>query len=489
MGRSPAGLPPDGPGRYVAPMDRSASALDVAAAIRAREVSPSEALEHYLGEVDRLDPHLNAFSFRDDEQARADAKAAGDLVATTAPEDLPPFCGVPIPVKDLYDVQGWPTSNGSRAASDAPALADDLSVGRLRRSGFVLMGKTTAPELGTISFTESMRFGPTRNPWNPAHTPGGSSGGAAAAVASGMAPVAHASDGGGSIRIPASCNGLVGLKPSRNRITGLTEKLTAAATCGAVTRTVADTAALLDVMAEFDPGAWNLAPPPARPFRDEVGADPGRLRFRVTAGNPLGVPAAPACRAALDRAAALLSDLGHEVVEGEPEWPDPGDFLTGFLAVWNTISAGERLADPALLEPHNVANRLEAEATGSIAYVESEQLLQLASRAFTPQFGRDFDILVTPTMAVEPPEVGSVWAGVEDDPTAPVTNCIPMATFTAVFNVCGLPALSLPLHVAESGLPVGVQFAAPPWRDDLLIRVGSQLEQAAPWADRAPDLR
>ena len=257
-----------------------------------------------------------------------------------------------------------------------------------------------------------------------------------------------------------------------------------------VTRTVADTAALLDVMAEFDPGAWNLAPPPARPFRDEVGRGPGQAPVpghrRESAGRAgrAGVPgrAGPDVRRCCRTWVTRWS-------EGEPEWPDPGDFLTGFLAVWNTISAGERLADPALLEPHNVANRMEAEATGSIAYVESEQLLQLASRAFTPQFGRDFDILVTPTMAVEPPEVGSVWAGVEDDPTAPVTNCIPMATFTAVFNVCGLPALSLPLHVAESGLPVGVQFAAPPWRDDLLIRVGSQLEQAAPWADRTPDLR
>jgi len=464
-------------------MDRHASALDVAAAIRAREVSPSEVLDHYLGQVDRLDPHLNAFAFRDDERARADARAADDLVASAAAEDLPAFCGVPIPIKDLYDVAGWPTSNGSRAGSDEPASDDELSVGRLRGAGFVLMGKTTAPELGTISCTESMRFGPTRNPWNQGHTPGGSSGGAAAAVASGMAPIAHASDGGGSIRIPASCTGLVGLKPSRNRITGLTEKLTGGATCGVLTRTVADTAAALDVMAVFDPGAWNLAPAPARPYTREVGAAPGSLRIRVCTDNVLGVPLDDACSAAIWRTADLLRGLGHEVVEGPPEWPDPGEFLTGFLTVWNTISAGERLTDPALLEPHNVANRTEAEATGSIAYVESEHMLQRSSRAFTPQFGRDFDVLVTPTMAVEPPEVGSVWAGMEDDPTAPVNNCIPMAVYTAMFNVTGLPALSLPVHVADSGLPVGVQFAAPPWQDDLLIRLGSQVEAASPWAE------
>jgi amidase len=467
-------------------MEPFASASDVAAAIRTREVSPLEVLEHYLAQVDRLDPHLNAFTLRDDDRARSDARAAGEALLANPPEDLSPLHGVPIPIKDLYDVQGWPTSNGSRAGSDEPAPQDDLPVARLRRAGMVFMGKTTTPELGAISCTESMRFGPSRNPWDPDRTPGGSSGGAAAAVASGMAPIAHASDGGGSIRIPASCTGLVGLKASRNRITGRVEKLTAAATHGVVSRTVTDTAVALDVLSEFDPGAWNVAPPPARPYAQEVGEDPGRLRVRICVDNVLGVPVDRSCREAVERTAALLADLGHDVSEGAPEWPDPGDFLSGFLTVWNTSSAGERLTDPALLEPHNLADRAQALATDSIAFVESVEMLQRVSRVFTAQFGRDLDVLVTPTMAVEPPEVGSVWAGMEDDPTAPVTNCIPMAVYTAMYNVTGLPALSLPLHVAPSGLPVGVQFGAPPFRDDLLIRLGSQLEAAAPWVDRRP---
>lgn len=466
-------------------MTRFDSALHVAAAIRSREVSPVEVLDHYLAEVDRQDPHLNAFCLRDDERARAEARAAGDLVASVPPEELPPFHGVPIPIKDLADVAGWPTSQGSWAASDEPATADDPVVDRFRRAGFVPMGKTCTPELGTISMTESVRFGPTRNPWDPSRTPGGSSGGAGAAVASGMAPIAHASDGGGSIRIPASCNGLVGLKASRNRITSTVENLAAAATNGVVSRTVADTAAALDVLAEVDPAAWNVAPPPARPYREAAAAPPGRLRIRVQVDNVLGVPVDPACAGAVAHAAGLLDGLGHDVDDTPLAWPDPGEFLVGFLTVWSTISAASGLVDPDRLEPHNRANRAQALATDAIAYVEALAMLQRASRAFTPQFGRDFDVVLSPTMAVVPPEVGSVWAGAEDDPSAPITNSTPMACYTALYNVTGLPALSLPLGDAD-GLPVGVQLAGPAWREDLLLSLGAQLEAAAPWVDRWP---
>ncbi len=449
-------------------------------------MSPVEVLDEHLARVDRLDPRLNAFSLRDDERARADAKAAADVVATTDARDLPPFLGVPIPIKDLNAVAGWPTSHGSRGASPEPEAEDDPVVTRFREAGFVLMGKTTTPELGTISMTESERHGATRNPWNPDHTPGGSSGGAGAAVASGMAPIAHASDGGGSIRIPASCTGLVGLKASRNRITGWVEKMTAASTSGVVTRTVADTAAALDVLSQVDPGAWNVAPPPERPFADEVGAAPGRLRIRVTDGNALGIPPAPACVAAVEATAALLESLGHDVVVGAPQWPDPGEFLTGFLTVWSTIAAGVPGLDVEQLEPHNRANYELATSTNAIVFSEAVMTLQRASRVVTSQFGRDFDVLVTPTMAVEPPEVGSIWAGADADPGAPLVNATPMAAYTAMFNVTGQPAISLPLHVAESGLPVGVQFAGAPWQEALLIRLAAQIEEAAPWADRWP---
>ncbi|MFZ4518695.1 MAG: amidase [Microthrixaceae bacterium] len=470
----PAGPPPFG------------SASEVADAVRRREVSPTEVLDLYLDRIDRIDPELGAIVLRDDERARAEARAAEERLV--AGGDLPPFLGVPIPIKDLDDVAGWPTSFGSRSAPDGPAATDSLVVGRLRDAGFVLLGKTATPEFGTISFTESERFGATRNPWDTSRTPGGSSGGAGAAVAAGLAPVAHASDGGGSIRIPASCNGLVGLKPARNRVTDRVEELAAASTSGVVTRTVADTAALLDVLSAADPGAWNHAPPPARPFLREVGADPGRLRIRVTTSNPLGLPVDADVEAALEVAAGLLNSLGHEVDLAPVAWPDAGEFLMGFLTVWSTISSAASIADEALLEAHNRAERDRARATDAIAYVEAVTALQRASRDVTAQFGTELDVLVTPTMAVLPPPVGSVWAGSEDDPTAPIANCTPMATFTALFNVTGQPAISLPLHRTADGLPVGVQFAAAPWREDVLIRLASQIEAAAPWVDRWPAL-
>lgn len=469
-------------------MTRFDSALSVAAAIRAKEISPSEVLDHYLSRVDALDGTLNAFALRDDERARADARAADDAVATTPVEDLAPFVGVPIPIKDLIQVEGWPTTYGSNGAPAEPEAEDSLVVTRFRDAGFVLMGKTTTPEFGTISVTESDRLGATHNPWNPDVTPGGSSGGAGAAVASGMAPIAHASDGGGSIRIPASCNGLVGLKPSRNRITDWVETMTAAATSGVVSRTVADSAAVLDVLAAVDRGAWNVAPPPATPFVSEVKVDPGRLRIRVTSANALGVEPAPACVDAVQRAAALLSDLGHDVVEADPEWPDPGEFLIGFLTVWSTIAAGIPNLDVERIERHNRANWDQAMATSAIAFSEAEMTLQRQSRLMTQQFGRDFDVLVTPTMAVEPIPVGAIWNGIDDDPGAPVLNATPMAAYTAMFNVTGQPALSLPLHTSDAGLPVGVQFAAAPWDEVTLIRLGSQIEEVAPWVDRWPDL-
>lgn len=469
-------------------MTRFDSALDVAAAIRAKEVSPTEVLEHYLERVDTLDPQLDAFCLRDDERARSDAAVATAALNVTPVEDLPPFHGVPLPIKDLNRVQGWPTTFGSRATKELPEAEDDLVVERFRRAGFVLMGKTTTPEFGTISMTESERLGATRNPWNPEHTPGGSSGGAGAAVASGMAPIAHASDGGGSIRIPASCNGLVGLKASRNRITGNVENMTAASTSGVVCRTIADAAATLDVLSELDTGAWNVAPPPARPFSAEPSEAPGALRIVATSSNALGVEVAPECVAAVEATAELLSELGHHVEMREPEWPDPAEFLLGFLTVWATIAAGIDDVDPERMEPHNKANWDQAMATPSIDFSRAEMMLQRESRAFTAQFGRDIDLLLTPTMAVEPPKVGSIWDGMDTNPGAPLLNATPMAAFTALFNVTGQPAISLPLHTAASGLPVGVQLAAGPWQEAVLLRVGAQLEAARPWADRWPSL-
>ncbi len=467
-------------------MERHATALRVAAAIRSREVSPSEVLEHYLAEVDRLDPVLNAFCLRDDERARAEARAADDAVAAAGRDgtELAPFAGVPIPIKDLYDVEGWVTGHGSQAVPDVPAPEDELSVQRLRGAGFVLMGKTTTPEFGAISCTECARTGITRNPWNTDHTPGGSSGGAAAAVASGMAPVGHASDGGGSIRIPSSCNGLVGLKPSRGRVTSRVADIVGASTNGVVAIDVADAAALLDVLGPLDPGAWNVAPPSPRRYADEVGVAPERLRVRLCVDNALGMPVDPECAEAARSVADTLSDLGHEVKEAPPIWPDAGQFLEHFVTIWNTLSVLVPLTDEALLEPQNAAAFAASRLTDAFALIGAEAALQQASRGFTAQFGPDgdFDVLVGPTMSVLPPRAGTIMAGVEEMPEAPVMNGVPMACYTALFNASGQPAISVPAHVSASGLPVGVQIAAAPWREDVLIRLASQLEQARPWA-------
>ena len=268
-------------------MDLS-SALTTAAAIRSKEVSPLEVLDACLARVDEVDDRVNAVIWRDDEQARAAAKRAGDAV--TAGDDLPPFHGVPIPIKDLTPVEGWPATYGSNGAPSGPAVESELVVKRLEHAGFLLAGRTNTPEFGPITVTENVRYGATRNPWDLDRSPGGSSGGAGAAVAAGMFPIAHGNDGGGSIRIPASCCGLVGLKPSRGRVPTLVTGWEGAAVEGVLTRTVADAATVLDALVGIDPLCWYNAPLPARPYAQELTEAPGRLRIGLVEQAPLGVP-------------------------------------------------------------------------------------------------------------------------------------------------------------------------------------------------------
>jgi amidase len=459
------------------------SATDWAAAIRSKEVSPIEVAELYLERMDRLDPELNAFCLRDDDTVRAAARTATDAIANG--DALGPFHGVPLPIKDLNPVGGWPTSYGSEGGSSAPSPFDDAVVSRFRAAGFVFTGKTNTPELGTISCTENTRFGATRNPWDPNHTPGGSSGGAGAAVASGMAPIAHASDGGGSIRIPASCNGLVGLKPSRNRITNLVNGIEGFATDGVLTRTVADTAAALDVLAVPDPQFWYNAPPETESFATSTRREPGRLRIGITATPTLDIPVDHEVFAAHAAAAELLAGLGHDVFEVDLSVADPDAFVASFTVVWNTGSAGLPI-DVTKMEPLNLALRAQAQAVDSVAYVDAVYRTQLLCRQLIAPFGSQFDVLLTPTMACLPPEVGSVWAGADLDPVMPLFNCFPMAAFTAVWNVTGMPAISLPLGQSASGLPIGVQLVGGAWQDALLLRLAAQIEQAAPWSGRCP---
>ena len=466
-------------------MDEHASALDVASAIRTMDVSPLEVLDATLARIDARNPALNAVIWRNDEEARAEAKVLGDRIAADT-ADLPPFAGVPLPIKDLLAVAGQPVTYGSEGAPAGPSTVTEPVADAFRRAGFILTGRTNTPEFGSITVTENSRFGATRNPWNPAHTSGGSSGGAGSAVAAGMFAVAHASDGGGSIRIPASCCGLVGLKPSRGRVASIVPGWQGMTTDGALTRTVADSAALLDVISAPDPYAWWNAPRPERPYADEVGADPGRLRVALCTVSALGVPVADGPAAAVEHAGRLLEGAGHQVTWLEADVFDAAG-LGPFLHVVNSGAAEVDGLDWDRVEPHNQAARRAAEGVDSLAFVRSLSELKLLTRSILPRFDHEFDLLVTPTMTIEPPEVGlleAVHAGAGTG--MPPMEIVAMAAFTAVFNITGQPAVSLPLYQAPSGLPVGVQLVAGPWQEARLVRVASQLEQADPWAGRHP---
>jgi amidase len=470
-------------------IDPFTPAVQLAAAVRSKEVSPVELADLYLDRIDRLDPQLNAFAHRADDEVRAAAKVAADAVVAAGEDTewLPPFHGVPLPIKDLQDVAGWPTTHGSLATSHEPSAATSPVVQRFLDAGFVLLGKTTTPEFGTISQTESDALGDTRNPWNPAHTPGGSSGGAAAAVASGMAPIAHGSDGGGSIRIPSSCCGLVGLKPTRGRISDDHVDLEGLATSGVLARSVADLAAGLDTIAVHDPAAWWSPPSPAVPLSWNLDHEPpGGLRVGAIREAPGGLAAVdPACVAAVDLVLLELAAMGHEHVGGAPDLPDPDDLVTAFGFIWNVGSAGVPLVDESKVEPLNQALRAAARGVDSIAYVEAVQTTQAISRRIVTSFVAGYDLLVTPTMACLPPEVGAWRAGMDVDPMMGMFNVFPMGIFTSLFNITGLPAISVPVHVDEAtGLPVGVQIVAAPWKEDLLLQVANQLEQSFRWDQR-----
>lgn len=472
-------------------MEPFASALETASAIRRREVSPLEVLEACLARVDRLNPQLNAIIWRNDAEAREDAKRATDLVAKTDPVELPAFHGVPLPIKDLTPVAGWPTSFGSAAAKAEPSAQSDMVVDAFRRAGFVLTGASNTPEFGSITATENRRYGITRNPWDADRSPGGSSGGAGAAVASGMFPAAHGNDGGGSIRIPASCNGLVGLKVSRGRVPALVESWEGAAVEGVLTRSIADTAAILDQVVGPDPLAWYNAPALTRPLAQEVGAPTGKLRIAMADSTSLGLPVAPECIEAVHAAGRLLEQLGHTV---EPAKIDltPEELVIHFVNIVSVGLAGyDGLVDFEKVEPHNRNSYLQAttNVTG-YSYLTSIRALQSVSRGIVAAWGRDFDVLLTPTMACEPYRAGHLIDLIQNNPEAYVGEVLPSVIFTAPFNVSGQPALNLPLHWSrgENPIPIGVQLVASPWDEAALIRLGAQVEAAAGWTDRTPPI-
>ena len=331
---------------------------------------------------------------------------------------------------------------------------------------------------------ENSRYGNTVNPWDTSRASGGSSGGASAAVAGGMFPIAHANDGGGSIRIPAACTGLVGLKSSRGRIPRRAQTWMGAVVEGTITRTMADAAASLDATAGPDPLSWFNAPAPERSFAEEVGATVGKLRIGLMAEAPLGIPTDPECAEAARDAASLLEELGHEVVEVEV--PTISEDLTpAFVTMTVGGIADYDGVDWSKVEPHNrFGYEAATERVNAYEYVVAVQKLERLSRRDVAAWGRDFDVLLTPTSAILPPETGSVLAAQHAAPDQPVFDTIRSVCFTAFGNITGLPSISLPLHWSGEGLPVGTMLTGAPFDEATLIRLGAQLEEVRPWAAR-----
>ena len=453
-------------------------ALEQARLVREGEVSSLELVELYLDRIARLDPELNAFVTVSADEARAAAREAD------AGDGGAPFRGVPIGVKDLTATAGIRTTYSSRAFADNIPDFDMAVVRRLREAGFVVVGKTNTSEFGTTAFTESDLNGATRNPWDPSRTPGGSSGGAAAAVAAGLLPIAHGTDGGGSIRIPASCCGLVGLKPSRGRVSSAPyTSLEGLSTAGPLSRTVADAAALLDVLSGYEPGDPWWAPPPERPFGEEAGADPGRLRVAVTTVPPVEAPVDEACADVLRTTAKLLAELGHDVSERTPPWREP-DLFDTFLTVWQ-VAPTLYGAAPPLVTPLNRELAASAHETSAADYANAAVRLQMFTRRVVA-FWDGVDVVLTPTLALPPVPIG--WQEQVEGAVAQLLRSVAFTPFTAVANVTGLPAVSLPIGSSPGGLPIGVQAIGPPAGDALLLRLAAQVERARPWHDTRPPL-
>ncbi|MEX2210887.1 MAG: amidase [Gaiellaceae bacterium] len=445
------------------------SATEQAKLLAAGELSAVELVETYLERIGRLDGALNAYVTVCADEALAEARVPKGA----------PLHGLPLPIKDLTATAGIRTTLSSRAFADNVPAVDAAVVTRLRDAGAIVIGKTNTPEFGTIPVTESELNGACRNPWDLERTPGGSSGGAAAAVAAGLAPAAHGTDGGGSVRIPASCCGLVGLKPSRGRVSPAPFlSFEGLSTSGPITRTVRDAALLLDAMSGSEPGDRFTLPPPERPFLDQVEEPPQQLRIAFTATPPAEVDVDPVCETALQDAAALLAELGHEVEEAMPPWRDPG-LVAAFGRIWSVLPTLYPYGDEALLTPINRDLLERAQATTAAEYVAATQRLQLIARELAP-FWASYDVVVTPTLARPPVPIG--WLDSEEGRS---TLGLHFTPFTAVVNVTGQPAVSVPLSWSD-GLPIGVQLIGPPEGDALVLRLAAQLEEARPWAGRRP---
>ena len=464
------------------------SAGELAALIRSGELSARELVADSLREIDAGQPRLNAFTHVAHESALATAEQVG-------PGDPRPFAGVPIAIKDNRPVAGMPLTLCSDLFGDFVAPHDAFCVRRLREAGFVIVGKTALPEMGILPTTESRRFGPTRNPWARDRTPGGSSGGSGAAVAAGLVPLGHGNDGGGSTRIPAACCGLIGLKPARGRVSvGPDSGQSFLLGDGVLTRTVADTAALLDVLAGYEPGDASWAPPPPGPFAELAARRPKRLHIGLALNSPLeGATLDPVCEAGARDAAALLESLGHGVEEIVPPWSGLDllpDFTRAFgPSVSMTTLAGGRLAgrEPTEddVEPLTWALWERARSQDTLTLLAAQNRLESVARSLIV-FLAPYDTVLTPALARRPLPIGEVH-GRGPDPWDHYQRSGAFTPYTAIVNVTGQPAISLPLFHGDDGLPTGVQLIGPPAREDIVLQLAAELEEAAPWVGRRPE--
>jgi amidase len=462
-------------------------ATELADLVRLGDISARELVECALDRIEADEQGLNAFTVVDREGALATADAIG-------PGDERPFAGVPIAIKDLsVATRGLRVSSGSDLFGEYTPDYDAHLVRRIRDAGFVIVGKTAAPEMGIVPVTEPRRFGPTRNPWNTDHTPGGSSGGSAAAVAGGLVPISHASDGGGSIRIPAACCGLVGLKVSRGRISrGPDQGENFLSVDGVVSRTVADTAAALDVLAGYEPGDASWAPPPFEPFSVTAGRDPGPLRVGMMLHPGVAVDLDPQAERATRDAASLLESLGHHVeqVDAPVQFEQLIDMFTDLWAAMVSLGVmfGElvsgRQATDENIEPLTMALHRRGLETGSSHYLRSLTLLQRVARGAV-EWSSQWDLVLTPALAKRPLRIGELDT-CAPDPMATFRASSEFTPFTPFVNVTGQPAISLPMYEGDDGLPLAVQLIGRPVSEGLLLSVAAQLEAEQRWFERRP---
>jgi amidase len=461
---------------------------ELAALVRGGEIAAREVVSAALARIDDLDERINAFTEVDGERALEAADAI-------EPGDERPFAGVPIAIKANVPVADRCMNFASRFLAGHRPDHSAYLVRRLREAGFVVIGTTNMAEFGILPTTEPRHTGPTRNPWDLDRTPGGSSGGSAAAVAAGMLPVAHGNDGGGSLRTPAACCGLVGLKPSRGRVSrGPDLGDSFLSSDGVLTRTVSETAALLDVLAGYEVGDATWAPRPVEPYSTSVRRDPGRLRVAMTAANPLDVDVDPECVRGMHAAGELLSSLGHEVEPASPALPG-GDPLDLFIDVFGPqvslgIMYGQLLAGRAPeedeIEPLSRAIFERAQQLSAVGYLGAVAQLQAVARGLVAFFA-EYDLLLTPALAERPVPIGEI-NGCGEDPMADLRRSGVFTPFTSLWNVTGQPAISVPLGFGDDGLPTAAQLVAKPLGEDTLLQVAAQMEAAVGRPQQIPQL-